>query len=284
MANDVASPFVKIAGGKRGLLWRLRELMPAKMNVYFEGFVGGGALFFDLAAAGRFSSAVLSDANEELVRTWIAIQRNHCGIAKELDGHVHTRKHFEKVRALDPKKLSDEKTAARVIYLNRCCFNGLTRYNKSGQFNTPFGIQAKMKIFIDPQRLRACARVLNEHKVTIVAADFEDATRKARLGDGLYFDPVYAPVKKDSFTAYTPAGFDEADQVRLAAWFRKLDARGITALLSNSRCDLVERLYSGMHVEGIAAKRSINSVGTKRGDVREVLVMTKALAAMQAKR
>ena len=276
----IASPPFKISGGKRQLLYRLMDLAPKVTATYFEPFVGGGALFWALAAEGRFRRAVLSDANPELVRTWQAIQRNHVGVLRELDGHKHTEKHYYRTRAKDPAKLTDEACAARFIYLNKSGFNGLIRYNASGEFNVPFGKQPKMEMFASPELLKACAAALNAKPVTIVCADFEDVTRKMRLGDWGYFDPPYAPVSKtSSFTAYTPGGFTTADQCRLAKWFTTLDARGVSALLSNSSCDLTERLYGGFQIERIMAKRAINSDPEKRGAIKEILVMTAGLRA-----
>jgi len=238
-------------------------------------------LFFALAKERRFKRAVLSDANGELVRTWLAIQRNHVGVLRELDKHKHTEAAFYRVRDQDWRMLSDEKCAARMIYLNRTGFNGLYRVNAAGKFNVPFGKQAKMLIFIDPDVIRRCADVLNAANVTIVNLDFEDATRKVRLGDFAYFDPPYAPLSRtSSFTAYQAGGFGTDDQQRLAALARRLDAGGRAALFSNSNCDLVDRLYAGMDIERIMAKRAINSKADARGEIREVLVKTSALSTM----
>ena len=254
------------------------QLAPKTIHTYWECFAGGGALFFALAAEGRFRRAVLSDANLDLVRTWLAVQRNYVGVLTALDKHKHTKAHYLRVRAQDSSKLTDEACAARYILINRAGFNGLWRVNASGTCNVPFGKQAKMIQFIDPALLAACAKVLNDRPVTIVHGDFEDITRKVRLGDHVFSDSPYAPVSKtSSFTAYTPGGFTEADQVRLAAWFTKLDARGISALLSNSSCDLTERLYGAFEIERIMAKRAINSVASRRGAIKEILVQTSGL-------
>ncbi len=275
--EEQAKPFVKIAGGKRGLLWRLTELAPKTIATYWEPFVGGGALFWNLANAGRFRRAVISDANEVLVRTYIAVQRNHVGVLRELAKHKHNRRHFEAVRAQDPRKLSDERAAAWMIFLNRAGFNGLYRVNASGVFNVPFGKQAKMTIFIDPQVLKNCAKVMNDRKVTIICGDFEDVTREVRLGDFVYADSPYHPISKtSSFTGYQAGGFKESDQERLAKLFHRLDRGGISAVFSNSFCDLTERLYSG-HIETIMAKRSINSVGAGRGEIKEIIAKTRAV-------
>ena len=279
MDVDVSAvPFLKYPGGKRGLMWRIATILPRTMATYFEPMIGAGACFFQMANEGRFKRAVLSDNNEELVRTWLAIKRNVVGVCRELDAHKHNRRHYEKVRALDPAKMSDEKTAARMLFMNAAGFNGLVRYNRAGQFNTPWGRQAKMLQFKDPQRLRDCARVLNEHKVTIVAADFADVTRKARLGDVVFYDSPYVPISKtSSFVGYSRHGFGADDHARLAVEFKRLDKAGIEVLLCNSNCDTVRRLYAGFRFESIAAKRAINSDTTKRGEIKELLISSRAL-------
>lgn len=280
-----AAPFMKFPGGKRGLMWRIAEILPRTAATFFEPFLGGGACFFRMAAENRAKRYVLSDNNEELVRTWLAIQRNIVGVCRELDGHKHNRTHYEKVRAQDPAKLSDEKTAARMLFMNSAGYNGMVRYNRAGGFNVPYGKQSKMILFKDPGRLRDCARVLNDHKVTIVAMDFVDATRKARLGDVVFHDSPYVPVSKtSSFVGYTRHGFDDRDHERLSLEFRRLDKAGVSALLCNSNSDTVRVLYRGFPIETIMVKRPINSVASKRGEVKEVLIMTRALAAQQKAR
>ncbi len=279
-----ASPFVKWVGGKGQLLYRLLALMPKTIACYWEPFVGGGALFWALSNEGRFRRAVLSDTNRHLVRTYLAIQRNHVGLLRELALHKHSASHFKRVREMDPDKMTDEACAARFIFLNKAGYNGLYRENASGRFNVPFGRQPKMSIFVDPARIKACAIALNRRPVTIVEGDFEAVTRKVRLGDAVYSDSPYAPLSKtSSFTAFTAAKFTDADQERLAAWFRALDERGIAVLLSNSSCDQVERLYAGLNIERVYAKRAVNSKADKRGEIKEVLVRGRALTASVGK-
>lgn len=283
MTEQTAGPFMKFPGGKRGLLYRITKLLPAKCNTFYEPFLGGGAVFWMMANEGRFDRAVLSDNNEELIRTWRTIQRNVVGVCRELDAHVHSRTHYEKVRALDPADLSDEKTAARMLYLNSAGFNGMIRYNRAGEFNVPYGKQAKMLIFKSPSRLRACARVLNDHRVDIVAMDFREATKRARPRDAVFYDSPYVPVSKtSSFVGYTRHGFGDEDHSRLAAEFRRLHEKGVPTLLCNSNSGVVRAMYRGFQFETIMVKRAINSVPTKRGAVKEVLVMTPALVAQQA--
>jgi DNA adenine methylase len=278
-----AAPFIKATGGKGHCVWRLLELMPATIATYYEPFVGGGALFWALAQAGRFRSAVLADANEELIRTWLAIQRNHVGVLRELARHRHSKSHYLRVRAQRTGKMTDEARGARYIFLNKAGFNGMWRVNAAGEMNIPYGDNAKMEIFVSPARLKACAQVLNDRKVTIVCADFADVTRKARLGDAIVWDPPYFPVSKTaSFTSYTKGGFVLEDQQRLAAEFARIDRAGVSALACNANVDLARQLYDGAAVESIMAARSINSDTAKRGKVKELFFMTSALAAQVA--
>jgi DNA adenine methylase len=284
MSDHQARPFLKWAGGKRNLLYRLTELMPPKAVTYFEPFLGAGALYFHLANAGRFKRAVLSDTNEELIRTWVAIKTNHVGVGRELSKHQHNKRHYEKVREKDPARLSDEACAARMIMLNRAGFNGLYRLNRSGMFNVPWGKNAKMEIFIDPAVLKAASVALNERPTTIVCCDFADATRRVRLGDATYADPPFAPVKAGSFVSYTAGGFGDDDQARVAKWFTRLSDAGMRVLLSNSSCDQTDLLYAGHAIQRVMMKRSINSDASKRQAIKEVLVLSRALAEAQIQR
>ncbi len=168
--------------------------------------------------------------------------------------------------------------AARIIYLNRCGYNGLYRVNSDGIFNVPYGRYARPRI-CDPERLRAASRALSG--VELVSGDFASIVAQRRLGaqDFVYLDPPYVPLSRTaSFTGYA-GGFSMAHQERLAKLLRKLSDRGIAAVLSNSDCAETRRLYEGLAIESLPARRAINSVATRRGPVAELLVQTRALEA-----
>jgi DNA adenine methylase len=265
------APFLKWAGGKRQLVPRILAAVPQRMGTYFEPFIGGGAVFFAIVAAGRrFERAVLGDMNEELVRCYRAIQRDVDAVIGALRPHKYDRDVYYRVRARDPERLSDAARAARLIYLNRCGYNGLYRVNRSGQFNVPFG-RYKDPVICDVRRLRAAARALRGVKV--VHGDFERTLRGASAGDFVYLDPPYVPLSPtSSFTAYAKTPFDAAAQARLAETLRDLGERRVQALLSNSDCEATRELYRPMPAETVPVRRAINSVAAARGSVGELLV------------
>jgi DNA adenine methylase len=241
--------------------------LPKKIKTYYEPFVGGGAVFFALATEKRFKRAVLGDANVELVITYAALALDVETVIQRLKAHAgkHSEEYFYKVRAnpgSDP--------AARLIYLNKTCFNGLYRVNKMGQFNTPFGKYTNPTI-CDEENLRAVSAALEG--TTCLSLDFEVTVIGARSGDAVYFDPPYVPVSDTAnFTAYSAGGFGPADQERLRDVARKLIDRGVHVLLSNSDTPFVRKLYHGFKIEKVEAPRRINSKGGKRGNVGELLI------------
>ncbi len=271
-------PFLKWAGGKRQLLPRILTLVPPRVRTYVEPFLGGGALFFALAARRRFKRAVLGDFNGELIGCYEAVRDDVDAVIKKLAGLRNTRDVYYEVRGQNPERLKPAERAARLIYLNRCGFNGLYRVNSDGLFNVPFGRYARPTI-CDPGRLRAASRALAD--VELVRGDFASVLRGRRLGadDFVYLDPPYVPISKTaSFTAYA-GGFSMKDQERLAQLLRRLAARGVPAVLSNSDCADTRRLYDGLAVESLPARRAINSVASRRGPVAELLVQTRPLPA-----
>jgi DNA adenine methylase len=266
------APFLKWAGGKRQLLPRILDLVPARIDTYYEPFLGGGAVFFALAARGVFRTAVLGDANPDLIACYAAIRDDVDGVIAVLRGprYRNRRELYYRVRGQDPGALTPAERAARLIYLNRCGFNGLYRVNSKGQFNVPFGRYTRPKICDEP-RLRAASRVLAG--VRLVCEDFETVMARARRGDFVYLDPPYVPVSRTaSFTAYAARSFGAAEQERLADGLRELARRKVSALLSNSDCGATRRLYHGLDIDAVWARRSINSVATARGSVGELLV------------
>ena len=271
---NTARPFLKSVGGKTALLPEILLRLPAKINTYYEPFLGGGAVFFALAAENRFKRAVLSDANEELVVTYIALANLTDKVVRALKKHMYEEEHYYSVRARDTLKMEMNARAARFIYLNKTCFNGLWRVNKKGKFNVPFGRYTNPTI-CDEENLRAVAAVLQRTAVPF-ATDFEVTVALAKRGDTAYFDPPYAPASATAnFTAYTAGGFGPEDQKRLRDVAKKLDERGVHVLLSNSDTPFVRELYRGFKIEKVQAPRRVNSRGDKRGNVGELLISGK---------
>jgi len=266
-----AAPFLKWAGGKRQLLPEIREHVPAEFGRYFEPFVGGGAVFFDLFAADRIRSrCYLGDVNEELTTTYAAVRDHADAVVSSLRAHArrHSDSYFYEERARRPT--TPAHVAARMIYLNRTCYNGVYRVNKSGGFNVPIGRYANPTV-CDETNLRACSEALEYAEV--VCGDFASVLATARSGDFAYFDPPYLPASETAdFTGFTAAGFKASDHERLAECARRLKETGVRVLLSNADLPAVRELYRGFEVRAVRARRNINSKGGKRGDVGELLI------------
>lgn len=271
-------PFVKWVGGKRQLLkqFRMRNLYPPeRFNFdkarYFEPFVGGGAVFFDLLPKKAF----LSDLNYDLVVTYNVIKNNVDALIKSLKKHNYDKEYFLKIRAKDSKKLSDIEIASRFIFLNRTCFNGMYRVNSKGQFNVPFGKYSN-PLICDENNLRKVSKALQN--VEIKHQDYKEVLKKARKGDFVYFDPPYHPVSKTaSFTTYTNSAFLEKEQIELRDTFRELGERGCFVMLSNSDTPFINKIYGEIKnqhitIHKVSAGRAINSNASKRGKITEVLV------------
>lgn len=274
MSEVVAKPFAKWVGGKGKLLPKIRPRLPLKIRTYYEPFVGGGAVFFAFLNEGRFQRAVIGDANEELIEVYAELTRGPDALIRALKRHeaAHSKDHYYAVRASRPR--SNTARAARFIYLNRTCFNGLYRVNRKGDFNVPMGRYSNPTI-CDEENLRAVSDAFLSCKGPIdpCAEDFEEVVKRARKGDAVYFDPPYVPLSDTSdFTAFVKTGFDEASHVRLRDCFKRLDERGVHVLLSNSNTPLVRRLYKGFRISRVKAPRRVNSKGDGRGDVTELLI------------
>jgi DNA adenine methylase len=270
-----SAPFLKWAGGKSKLLDAILHKLPKAIDHYFEPFLGGGALFFALANDGRFRRAVLCDRNADLVDTYLAVRDDVEEVIRHLREHRHDEGHFYRVRALDPAALPLAERAARTIYLNRTCYNGLYRVNRAGRFNVPFGRYESPRI-CDAAGLRRASEALQAAE--ILCADFEAVVAGARPGDAVYFDPPYFPISAtSSFTAYDPYPFGEREHCRLARVHRALASRGVASVLSNSDCAFTRELFAGLRVETVHAARAINSVAKRRGKVSELLVLGPAV-------
>ena len=272
-----AKPFVKWAGGKRALLDSIISLMPRDFKNYFEPFVGGGALFFALQSKGLLDSKsiVLSDKNRELINAYEVIKSDPQSLLKELKSfqNKHNKDFFYTIRNLDRKEdfanLDSIFRAARFIYLNKTCFNGLCRYNAKGQFNTPMGSYKNPQIYNENLILNASNALQG---VKILQGDFEEIAMNATSGDFVYFDPPYDPLNKtSSFVSYIDV-FLEKEQKKLFEVFKALNSRGSKVLQSNSNAPFIRNLYKGFNCIEIQANRAINCKGAKRGKITELLI------------
>ena len=267
-----SGPFLKWAGGKSQLLKEIVPLIPSHFETYFEPFLGGAALLFHLLDHRPSLKAFISDSNSELINCYLSIQSNVEEVIEALKIHRNDKHHYYKIRSQDVKRLLPCERAARLIYLNKTCFNGLYRVNRSGQFNVPFGKYRNPRI-VDEEKLRSVSKILRRARVEIACLDFEQALKRARAGDFVYLDPPYQPLSStSSFTSYTKSNFDEAAQIRLCQTFESLDARGVFVLLSNSNSELVRKLYADYKVLEVQAARAINCNGNGRGRIGELLV------------
>lgn len=274
--NSKAKPFLKWAGGKTRLLPVLRRFLARhKFSRYYEPFLGGAALFFDIGP----KIGVLNDRNPELIFCY-EIVRDH---PKELFSMLRrmsvNEKEFYRIRSLDPESLPPVERAARFIYLNKTCYNGLYRVNRKGEFNTPYGGNDKVSL-ADEDNLHRASRILKN--VRLMSDDYSSAVKDADKDDFVYLDPPYLPVGKYAdFKRYTKETFFEDDHRKLAETFRELSARGCLVLLSNSYHEKIAELYSGFHKEEVEMPRFINCKGEGRGRVRELLVSNRPLELAQ---
>ncbi|MBA7531820.1 Modification methylase DpnIIA [subsurface metagenome] len=268
---DVPKPFLKWVGGKRQLILQMNDYFPKEFNKYIEPFVGGGAIFFYLLP----ETAILIDVNKELINTYNIIKNNVSELIKSLKNHKNEKDYYYEVRSKDRNpeeynKLSDVNKASRTIYLNRCCFNGLYRVNSKGQFNVPFGTYRNPK-FCDEENLVSIHKALKN--VLLINDSFEKCLDFAEKDDFIYFDPPYVPISRSAnFTSYTKGDFGKEDQIRLFDVYKNLDERGCKVMLSNSYSDFILDLYKEYQINILYAKRAINSDGSKRGKIKEVLI------------
>ena len=281
-----AGPFLKWAGGKTQLLPQLARLLPSSFKGYAEPFLGSGALFFYLRRTRGKFPAYLSDYNAELVNCYIVVRDAVEDLLPLLGDHAahHGREHYYEVRNQKPTELDVLQRAARLIYLNKTCFNGLYRVNSDGHFNVPIGSYLRPRIS-DPAALRDASHALQGAQIS--QADFKEVERHVSAGDLVYFEPPYHPVSRtSSFTGYAvsasirhgraraaAAGFGLGEQQRVAATFHKIAQRGCSVMLSNSDTERIRGWYAGFQVETVAARRVINCDGSKRGSVREIVAM-----------
>lgn len=264
-------PFLKWAGGKQRLLTQYKPYFPnpATIGRYFEPFIGSAAVFFHQ----QYSPATLSDQNGKLIEVYQSVRDDLDRILQTLKMHRNESDYYYAIRALDLASLSAAERAARLIYLNKTCYNGLYRENSKGEFNVPFGRYKNPKI-CDEARLRAASAVLQGVKLRV--ADFSEVVKTAVAGDFVYFDPPYVPLSATSnFTNYNKLGFGQVDQERLADTAAQLTDRGVKVMLSNSSAPLVYDLYgrAPYRLIDIQARRNINSNAARRGPVKELLIL-----------
>jgi DNA adenine methylase len=274
-------PFLKWAGGKRQLLPVLRQYLPESFNRYFEPFVGAGALLFDLAPKVAF----INDINSELINLYEIIRDDVHNLIELLTIHAENHKIYEdyyyKVREWDRSdkinKLTKTERAARILYLNKTCFNGLYRVNSKGQFNVPKG-RYKNPNIVNSEVLLAVSKYLNNNNIIITNDDFaKKVLAEAEKGDFVYFDPPYYPVSQtSSFTSYASEGFGPDEQKRLRDVFVELSNRGCYVMLSNSYTEFIQDLYkeAGYKPIPVKAARFINSKATSRGKIDEAVILS----------
>lgn len=254
-------PFLKWAGGKTQMLSELEKFVPVDFDKYIEPFIGAGALFFHL----NEEKSVIADSNFELILTYKVIQEKPLLLIEKLKDFQNTEEFFYSVRAWDTEKLDDVTCAARLIFLNKTCFNGLYRVNKNGKFNTPYG-KRKNPLICDSETLMNASEALKTTK--IIHQDFEQIlTEYACKGDFVFLDPPYVPVSEYAdFKRYTKDFFSEGDQIRLKNQFDRLVEIGAYPILTNSDAPFVLDLYKDYRIEIVSTRRSISSnAKTRKG-------------------
>ena len=271
--NRLVSPVLKWVGGKRQLIDTFQPLLPKKITTYYEPFIGGGALLFHIQP----KTAYINDINSELICVYTVIKKNVDELIRKLEQFENTPEQFYAVRDWDRdtdyyESISEIDKAARIIYLNKTCYNGLYRVNNAGEFNTPFGYYRNPNIVNAPV-LRAVSSYLNDADIYMTNVDYGEALDNVRRGSFVYLDPPYDPISNSSsFTGYTRDGFSKDDQVKLRMCCDDLNAKGIKFMLSNSATEFIKEQYSAYNITVVQAKRSVNSVASKRGDVAEIVV------------
>lgn len=300
-AKPPGKPFLKWAGGKGQLLEAFqnfypKELSGGKIENYCEPFVGGGAVFFDIVQKYPVKSALLCDNNEDLILTYLVIQKEVQTLIDQLDRlqdrylklneekrtayYYKVREQFNKQKkSVNFNRFSMKwaERAAQIIFLNRTCFNGLFRFNSRGEFNVPQGRYKNPKI-LDAENLLKISKLLSIAEIQ--KADFREIKGRITENTFIYYDPPYRPLNQTSrFTAYSKNAFGDPEQIALAALFAELNQKGVKQMLSNSdpknhnpEDHFFDELYSGFHISRVPARRSINSNGLKRKAINEIIV------------
>lgn len=271
--NRLVAPVVKWVGGKRQLLEDFDPLFPKSITSYCEPFLGGGAVLFKLQP----NTAFVNDVNSDLIQMYEVIRDNVNELIAALENHPNEEDHFYCIRDWDRDKAQYEnltkiERAARIIYLNKTCYNGLFRVNNAGEFNTPFGHYKNPNI-VNAPTLKAVSNYFQQAKIVFSSLDYAEVLAGVGKGTFVYLDPPYDPVSDTAnFTGYSKGGFDRAAQIRLRECCDDLHRRGIKFMLSNSATDFIKNEYATYNVTIVKAKRAINSNAAKRGQVDEVVV------------
>lgn len=265
MSNSSVAPFVKWAGGKRQLLTQIKERMPKKYNYYYEPFVGGGAVLFNLLP----KNAVINDINKSLINTYRQIKdrpKEFLEAIAVFDENIINggKEFFYAKRELYNDKMMkaefDIELAALFVFLNKHCFNGLYRVNGKGLFNVPYNNSKKVSCI--EENIMSISEYLKT--ITIIEGDFENACENAKKGDFMFLDSPYAPLNPTSFESYTKEGFNIESHNRLAKLFKELSNRGCYCMLTNHNTEFINELYNGYKKEIVTVKRSINVKANKR--------------------
>lgn len=271
--NILLSPILKWVGGKRQLLNDIMPLVPTR-GTYVEPFLGGGAVLF----AHQPKKAIVSDYNFELMNVYQVVKNNPEQLIQLLQIHCanNSEDYFYEIRELDRTEeyteLSQIEKAARILYLNKTCFNGLYRVNSSGYFNSPYG-KYKNPNIVNAPVIRAMSKYFNENEITLLQGDYKEVLKKAKKGNFVYLDPPYMPISSSAnFTGYTENGFGYKQQEELKQECDKLKNKGIRFVQSNSDCPEIRQLYKDYTIRTVQAKRVINSNSAKRGEINEVLI------------
>ena len=272
--NLLLSPILKWVGGKRQLLSEIIPLIDESCDNYVEPFIGGGAVLFRLQP----KKAIINDYNTELINVYRTVRDDLDGLVALLKEHekYNSSDYYYEVRALDRTpdfdKMSNLERAARIIYLNKTCYNGLYRVNSLGQFNSPYG-KYKNPNIVNEVVLRAISKYLNRNEISIRSGDYKDVLNDIEKNSFVYLDPPYMPISSSSsFTGYTEGGFGYDKQVELKEECDKLNSKGVHFLQSNSDCEEIRELYKAYRIKVVKAKRAINSDAKKRGQINEVLI------------
>ncbi len=266
-------PVLNWLGGKRQLLPEIEKYIPKTFDVYYEPFLGGGAVLFHL----RPKNAVVNDINAELINLYMVIKYDVKALIADLRKHKNEADYFYAIRRLDRNKdeydkLSDVEKASRIFFLNKTCHGGLFRVNRAGEFNTAFGKDRNPNI-VDEINLQAVSSFFNGLNIRFKNVDFVQALEGLEKDAFVYFDPPYDPISETSnFKMYAKSGFDSADQYRLKDLCDDLDKKGIKFLLSNSATEFIQDLYKNYKIEIVKTRSIINSKYKPGNKVDEVLV------------
>lgn len=273
--DDFTVPtFIKWAGGKRTLLKELKKQFPKEINHYYEPFLGGGSVFFFVKKKYKPINCHISDINEDLIKTYVSIRDNPKKIINYLDTfkNSNSKKNYYKIRKeFNEKKIKGLKRCAAFIYLNKTCFNGLFRVNSKNEFNVPYANYKNPLIFSQETILRA-SELLQGVKIT--CQDYREILEEIEPNSFIYLDPCYDPIKKTSFSSYTPSKFSIQDRLELFKFIKKAKSKRARVLLSNNDIPEIHKLYSKFKIKKINANRFINSNGNGRGKITELLIST----------